>query len=89
MVKQRSPVIAVPNDSDDSPLSDLERIEQEVEDEPPPTAVIAANRPNRPWARKGKAPVREPSNGGGEDIEMVDDVWIPCSNGCSYFANSL
>ncbi|KAK5120210.1 hypothetical protein LTR85_006416 [Meristemomyces frigidus] len=63
----------VPDDDsdDDSPLSDLEQLEKQVDEGRKRSATSGAN---RPWARNGKAPVREhgQNDGADDDYDMVE-----------------
>ncbi|KAK4547982.1 hypothetical protein LTR36_010702 [Oleoguttula mirabilis] len=66
----------------DSPLSDIELLEKQLDESPEQPTTASANRPeqpttvgaNRPWGRNGKAPVRGHGryDGAEDDYEMID-----------------
>ena len=78
-VHQKS-IHAEDDSGDDSPLSDLDHLEQEVSLADGaanalkmPRRSMSAPISNRPWGRKGKAPTRD-GVAGEEDLDMVDAV---------------
>ena len=75
-VQQKMQTVEIDDDDDDdSPLSDLEQIEKEVDEGRKQSSASGAGGavPNRPWAREGKAPVRDSVDGAADDdFEMIE-----------------
>lgn len=58
-VRAKPAPIAIADDSDDdSPLSDLDDLDKSDVEAPKRTPFASKTQTNRPWARNGKAPVR-------------------------------